>query len=227
MTKPQNAKNIKSSQVLIHKLPSELLAMIFKRLKNNDLKASVRAGVSLKPSRNALNANKTSIENTPRMIKLLTELIDLVTKNFSSQANVTNTSNIKITKLTIQIKNKTDTSYFISYDEDFTYDSMDNAQDYKNNTMSLSRINFLIKQSYFNPAQLEEGEQAEYEAMMKEIVIEEYAKQHANFIDQVQSFEILDLKLENIKNNGRNASNASKTNVAKLETERIMTSLLT
>lgn len=228
MSNSKIEKTTNLNQVLIRKLPTELRLNILKRLRKEDLKAILKANASV--SKNASNAYRTLKENTPKMTSLLTKLIYLIAKNFSSQTNI---SNIKITKLKIEGKTiDRKTKFTIIYDNDFQYknnnSSMNNTADYKKNTISLSRISFLINESFYHPAQFHtDEEREEYEDMMRKSVIEEYAEQYANFLDDVLAFDISELKMENFKCNGcTNSSNAQKINAVKKEINNSLTNLL-
>lgn len=203
-TPNNNAQNTKipkktSTQTSIDSIPQELLLIILKRLKKLDLKSAVKSGLAIK------NAHNSLLVNAPKMKILLSMLLDYTTKDLSTENN---TSHFMISNFEISALKKDKTSFTITYDSTYNFD-FNNSQDYMNDKISVSRIKMLIDIAGFHEAQFQEIED-NYQDILRDSVIQEYAEQYANWLNGVTSFRIDELKLENFKENVKN--NSSKTN---------------
>jgi hypothetical protein len=195
----------------------EVRAMIFRKLKENDLECLKKTAKSLG---NNIQHAKTKLENKTKFMKSLLEYFsNIINKNYSKNTiknnnNTTknnNNNNSKTYKELLDIKTlkvvfrskplNNAIKLTVIYDADDWSNSNNSTNNAEEGILSLKKLSSMIFQQGFHAAQfmtIEEDE--EYAIMTKNIVLDNFADMYANYLNDIDSVEIEYITLSKTNN---------------------------
>jgi hypothetical protein len=199
----------------------EVRAMILRKLPKEDLESLKKTAKSM--GNNVQNA-KTKLENKKRLMKSLLEYFsNIINKNFSKNTN-TNNSNSKVYKEPLDIKTlkiifkskalNNAIKLTVIYDADDWSNSNNSTNNAQEGILSLKKLSSMIFQQGFHAAQfLTVEEDEEYAIMTKNIVLDNFADMYANYINDIDSFEIEYITLSKTNNASKSIASDIKTEI--------------
>jgi hypothetical protein len=197
-----------SSDVVLNR---EILALIFERLKEKDLKTVQRSAKSLKHSVN--NARTVRAAKREKIKSLLNSLLDY----FQKQDAVT----IKQCKIKLFVSGQVKLNIVYINQEQY-----DNTKPKVDNVLSMSKLATLIMLRGITDAQfMFEEDTIAYQEAMKELVLDSYSeKLLGELSDWYDSFTIEEFALQKTLNNGKiqNVKNNSSVIPRKSALEQIL-----